>query len=240
VFAGPNGSGKTTIINKFPKKIPLGIYINADDLEKKLIETKSIDLKKYGIVSSTKEIQLFIKQFGVSPFKLKSKVIYKRFSIRRNKLYAHIKPMNSYVAADIAEFIRQKLISIGKSFSFETVFSHPGKLELLKRAKEAGYRVYLYYVATDTPEININRVNIRVAKKGHPVDKETIRSRYYRSLEILFDAIKISNRAYLFDNSGKYYELVAEVTDGKNVNMLNKDIPGWFLKYVYRKIKRRK
>jgi predicted ABC-type ATPase len=34
VFAGPNGSGKTTIINSlhFEKKILFGVYVNADDI----------------------------------------------------------------------------------------------------------------------------------------------------------------------------------------------------------------
>ncbi len=61
VFAGPNGSGKTTIIKNFPKKIPLGIYINADDIEKEVKEKGFLDLKKYGLKSNTSEIRNFIK-----------------------------------------------------------------------------------------------------------------------------------------------------------------------------------
>ena len=33
VFAGPNGSGKTTIINNLKAEIPFGVYVNADDIE---------------------------------------------------------------------------------------------------------------------------------------------------------------------------------------------------------------
>mgnify|MGYP002784252072 CR=1 FL=1 len=36
VFAGPNGSGKSTLISEINKVLPLGIYINADDIESTL------------------------------------------------------------------------------------------------------------------------------------------------------------------------------------------------------------
>ena len=34
VFAGPNGSGKTTIIKSLQQKITFGVYVNADDIER--------------------------------------------------------------------------------------------------------------------------------------------------------------------------------------------------------------
>jgi predicted ABC-type ATPase len=36
VFAGPNGSGKTTIIKTLKERIRFGVYVNADDIEKDL------------------------------------------------------------------------------------------------------------------------------------------------------------------------------------------------------------
>ncbi|MEO6151511.1 MAG: hypothetical protein ABIP28_15175 [Mucilaginibacter sp.] len=42
VFAGPNGSGKSTVIKKiretqvYDNKLDIGIYINADDIAKKI------------------------------------------------------------------------------------------------------------------------------------------------------------------------------------------------------------
>jgi predicted ABC-type ATPase len=38
LFAGPNGSGKTTILERIPKKLNFGYIVNADDIEKALIE----------------------------------------------------------------------------------------------------------------------------------------------------------------------------------------------------------
>ncbi len=40
VFAGPNGSGKTTIIKNLQAEIPFGVYVNADDIESLLKESK--------------------------------------------------------------------------------------------------------------------------------------------------------------------------------------------------------
>ena len=119
--------------------------------------------------------------------------------------------------------------------------SHPGKLKLLEEARERGYRVYFYFVATDNVAINLNRVKVRVKKDGHDVRPEKIKSRYIRSLSLLYDAVRLSNRAYLFDNSGKYYELIAEVTDGKKVEVLDIDnnIPNWFVEYFYLKSKKK-
>jgi predicted ABC-type ATPase len=129
----------------------------------------------------------------------------------------------------------------GKSFSFETVMSHPGKLKLMEEARKSGYKVYFYFVSTDNVAINLNRVEVRVKKEGHYVDPEKIKSRYNRSLSLLYDAVRLSNRAYLFDNSGKYYELIAEVTEGKKVEVLDidKNVPDWFVKYFYLKSKKK-
>lgn len=239
LFAGPNGSGKTTIIKNFPKKIPLGVYVNADDIEKALKESGQIDLSQYKISAKTAELRDYISTSGVSFYKAGKNYTGSDFRIIKDKIrFNKSIPIDSYIAADIAGFIRQGLIAKGISFSFETVLSHPSKIDLLKQARQNSYRIYLYYVATDSPIININRVAIRVAKKGHPVDDKIIEKRYYRSLDILLDVIKLSNRAYLFDNSGKYYELVAEITEGKKVDILDldKDIPEWFMTYVYDKI----
>ena len=58
------------------------------------------------------------------------------------------------------------------SFSFETVFSHPAKIDILRRAFESGYRTYLYFIATETPEINIARIAQRVQRCSKEKDHE--------------------------------------------------------------------
>lgn len=67
-----------------------------------------------------------------------------------------------------------------------------------------------------------------------PSDK--VISRYYRSLDLLFPAIKASNRAYIFDNSGESRLFIAEIGDGNKITILSDTIPTWFQQYVLDKI----
>src|ERR1700687_1183273 len=101
----------------------------------------------------------------------------------------------------IADKRRDECIRAKRSFSFETVMSHPSKIEVLVRAKEAGYTVLLYFVGTDDPQTNIERVALRVALGGHPVPDDKVRDRWLRTMVLLQQAIRSSDRAYIFDNS---------------------------------------
>lgn len=153
-------------------------------------------------------------------------------SVKENVL--HINTLvDSYLAADLAEFIRQQLLLNEVSFTYETVMSHDGKIAFLQNARDKGYRVYLYFVATEDPEINISRVNVRVAQHGHYVASEVIKKRYFKSLELLKEAVKKTNRAYIWDNSGAASVLLAEVTEGIDVRIFDtNNVPNWFVKYL--------
>ena len=56
VFAGPNGSGKSTI-QELLKPEWIGVYINADDIEKQLGRTGTLDLGAHGLVSAPEVLQ---------------------------------------------------------------------------------------------------------------------------------------------------------------------------------------
>jgi len=117
--------------------------------------------------------------------------------------------------------------------------SHRSKVELLAEAQSNGFRTYLYYIATDDPAINISRVQNRVKLGGHSVPVDRIASRYDRSLNLLMDAIRNTNRAYIFDNSGnnQKHTWLAEVTDGKVLELKTSQIPSWFQRAVLNRAK---
>ncbi len=232
VFAGPNGSGKTTIVKSLQSEIPFGVYVNADDIERLLKESKVLIFDSYQLNIEETVLQNFFKASRFSPIKRNQPDLWNELKVNNNILHINTN-IDSYLAADIAEFIRQNLLENSISFTYETVMSHNGKISFLQQARENGYRVYLYFVATEDPEINVNRVNVRVAQHGHNVKPAAIRDRYYKSLNQLKQAVKLTNRAYIFDNSGSASVLVAEITDGVDVNLFDPDkAPNWFSKYL--------
>jgi predicted ABC-type ATPase len=238
IFAGPNGSGKTTIINELSElkdRLPFGVYVNADDIEVSIAQSHLINLSDYKITLTTERVQDFFKKSRFSPVKLKDENLWKNFIVENNRVIINSGlNTNSYVAADLAEMIRQNLLAEdADTFTYETVMSHPSKIEFIRRAKENGYRVYLYYIATEDPDINISRVKVRVSLQGHGVDPETVRARYYKSLGNLKSAVLLTSRAYIFDNSGKISRLIAEITDGIDVKLFDPEMaPNWFRKYL--------
>ena len=103
-----------------------------------------------------------------------------------------------------------------ESFAFETVFSHPSKLELMQCAKESGYWVRLYFMCLQDAELNVDRVDKRVSSGGHSVPADKIKSRYDRSMQLLQQSFNLADEAMVFNNSLENPELIARKTsDGK-------------------------
>jgi predicted ABC-type ATPase len=241
MFAGPNGSGKSTLKTYLPPPL-LGVYLNPDEIERSILKSGFLDLADYGVISSSQAVLSFFEKsslLGDSG----SERAFSRFEFNNGHLTFAGAQENSYLASVLVDFLRQKLMEKKVSVTLETVMSHPGKVELLQAAQHAGYRTYLYYVATDDPAINISRVKNRVSLGGHFVREDKITSRYNRSLELLMPAIRYSNRAYIFDNSRESdtntQTWVAEITDGKILNLKSDKIPGWFKRSVLDKIAER-
>lgn len=231
MFAGPNGSGKSTIKSLISEEL-LGAYVNADELEREIYAHHTIDLSPFGVRPSQAEITSFfqastlLKRAGLGA--PASAIRVRGASLDFGKLAA-----NSYLASVAADFIRRKLLESSASLTFETVMSSPDKVEFLREAQGRGYRTYLYYISTLDPSINVSRVRDRVRMGGHPVPEEKIVSRYYRSLDLLSSAIQVSDRAYIFDNSSKHRIWVAEITDGHQLQLRAPEMPAWFKRYVW-------
>ena len=234
MFAGPNGSGKSTIKAVVESAIGsdlLGVYINPDEIEGAIRHSRVLDLASFRLETNADEI---LGYFRGSPFLAEKGLIDKAASIsfiegRLDFSSVGVGPHLSYLASVAADFIRHKLLESRVSFTFETVMSSRDKVEFLRKAQGCGFRTYLYYVATEDPEINISRVASRVAAGGHPVPPEKIVSRYSRSLDLLLDAVQYSNRAYIFDNSSSDKSVwIAEVTDAAILEFRADSMPYWF------------
>ena len=238
MFAGPNGSGKSVLKSYLPEPL-LGVYLNPDEIEAGIKSSCYADLQSFGIQTTGEEVLLaftgsmFLQEKGFSK-------AAEALSFVEGRLCFPSGLANSYFASVLVDFIRKKLLHARQTFTFETVMSHPGKVDLLQQAQQAGYRTYLYYVATDDPEINVSRVANRVALKGHDVPAEKIIARYYKSLELLIEAIRHTNRAYIFDNStnnaDSSHTWLAEITDGRTLELKTHEVPAWFKHAVLDKI----
>ncbi len=120
-------------------------------------------------------------------------------------IFADIKDINKrnetsmYYTMDLVN----RNIANGNSFCYETVLSHPSKLEIVKSAKEKGFKVVSVLVYTKDPQINVRRVEARAKQGGHDVPKDKIISRYYRSLKYAEELFKLSDECFKFDNSNE-------------------------------------
>ena len=234
VFAGPNGSGKSTIKSAIPSHL-IGIYINPDEIEKAAKESGRLEFSDFQLEAEGDKVLGFIREHRlVRSAGLDEEAAKIGFS--SNGLNFQAVAMNSYFASVLSDFIRNKLLEGQLSFTFETVMSSDDKIAFMLKARESGYRTYLYFVATEDPDININRVKNRVAAGGHPVPTEKIVQRYGRCLILLPAAIAASNRAYIFDNSGADLVLLAEVTDGTDLEFKVDEVPDWFMDAYVEKV----
>lgn len=236
MFAGPNGSGKTTIKEALDPAL-IGIYVNADAIEAEIASTGALRLSPFQVSFETDRVLSFLIDSG---WRDRAQIFtgFDSIQICEDEIqFGEVVP-NSYLAAGCADLIRQELLLTKESFSFETVMSSRDKVLLLGRAQALGYRTYLYFVATADPEINISRVQNRVSAGGHSVPEEKIRARYDRSLGLLWEAIRFTNRAYIFDNSFLQGEhlLVAEITDGSDILIATGEVPQWFQTAVLDKV----
>jgi predicted ABC-type ATPase len=109
--------------------------------------------------------------------------------------------------------------------------SHPSKVAEIKLMAQLGYKTYLYFVCIDKPEVNISRISNRVSHGGHNVPDKKVLERYVRTLELLPSLLPICYRAYLFDNSGKKNQLIAELYKG-DLELKTSNPPQWFIEYV--------
>ena len=132
-------------------------------------------------------------------------------------------------AAQTATGQRYECLSNGTDFVFETVFSSAEKMDFLRKAKDAGFFIRIFYVCTESPLININRIAQRYLNGGHEVPISKTISRYYSSLKNISEAIKIADRVYLYDNSTENAapRLILRTTDGRIAKRYTDDLPEW-------------
>ena len=141
-------------------------------------------------------------------------------------------------AFKFAEYKREETLKNRKNIIVETVNSTTDKFEFYKRCKDSGYEITVVFIATKSAEINCARVKKRVEQGGHDVSLEKIVSRYYKSLDNLFDLSLYSDVLYILDNSED--QVGAKLCIYQDKNGLNTvlPLPSWVNTYFIERLKR--
>ena len=120
-------------------------------------------------------------------------------------------------AAVEAESLREKCLKAREDFTFETVLSTNRNIDLIARAKKAGYFIDCYFVLTVDPAINIGRVKTRVQTGGHDVPLDKIQSRYYKSLKNIPALIALCDRIRIIDNTNEPFMIFIKDSNGREI-----------------------
>lgn len=165
VFAGPNGSGKTSLID---------------------------EIKETGLATVRGVYPL--PAYFINPDQV-AKDLQGDFPSQNARDEA---------AQSAAMRIRAEAIASKLPFAFETVMSHPSRINEMLMLKEQDYRLFLTFITTDDPEKNVARVTLRYetgTTTGHYVAPDKVRERYDRTLALLPRAAEIADAVYIYDNS---------------------------------------
>lgn len=119
----------------------------------------------------------------------------------------------------------QDYLDHGVSFAIETTLASRKTLQTMRKSRLNGFTVDLIYICLDTPERSIVRVQERVLQGGHDVPDSDVRRRYARSLANLPQAIRIADRAILYDNSENAHSKMLELRQGRLVWSAAKPLP---------------
>lgn len=132
-------------------------------------------------------------------------------------------------AALFCERWREDCLVNGKSLIFETVMSAPDKLDFIRRAKQAGYFVRIFFIGTENPTINASRIARRVMKGGHDVPIPKIISRYIKSIANCAEIASDVDRLYVYDNSAENTKAITlfRLRDGQIGKIYVEHIPEW-------------
>ncbi|MDI9879861.1 hypothetical protein [Flectobacillus longus] len=100
VFAGPNGSGKSTITESIRSDFDIGVYLNADDIEKSLRENRCFSFNSL-INWEIEEASFkdFCRGHGLN-IKVSNPDWLEKIHLQDNKLFLDVElNINSYISA---------------------------------------------------------------------------------------------------------------------------------------------
>lgn len=96
----------------------------------------------------------------------------------------------------------RELAESRQSFAFETTLAGRSYAGWLSRLRLVGYEIHLHYFWLTSADLAVMRVAERSKRGGHSIPEPTIRQRYERSLDNLFDLyLPLADLWSIYDNS---------------------------------------
>ena len=121
--------------------------------------------------------------------------------------------MENEEAAKFVDKKRYDSIKAKADLTFETVLSSKYKMDILRKSKDEGYFIKCVFVLTADPELNVARVESRVMQGGHGVDREKVKTRFYKSLANIKELMSLCDILHVYDNTDSPYRIIRKHKD---------------------------
>lgn len=95
----------------------------------------------------------------------------------------------------------------GINFSQETTLSERRTLHTIRQAREADYRIRLYYVGVSSADESLYRIANRVRKGGHNIPEQDVRRRYEKRSADLALVLPYCDEVHFYDNENGFREV---------------------------------
>ena len=113
----------------------------------------------------------------------------------------------------------------GLDFTQETTLSGVRTLKTIRKARELGYFIRLYYIGVNSCNESIERIKNRVRKGGHDIPVTDVERRYNKRFSDLAKILPYCNEVHLIDNENGFAE-VGEYRNGRLI-LYGEKIPEW-------------
>jgi predicted ABC-type ATPase len=149
--------------------------------------------------------------------------------VNADNIAAGISPFNpESVALAAGRIMLQRIEELLKQqvdFAFETTLSTRSYVSMIKKVQQNGYNVTLLYFWLKSPQMAMQRVDLRVSEGGHNIPEDVIVRRYYRGIKNLMKLyIPICDKWLIVDNTSVGPVFVAQGGFPFETNIIKADI----------------
>lgn len=142
-----------------------------------------------------------------------------------DKLTAEQHGGNEYEGGKAAIALIEKALSDGVNFAQETTLAGGYTKKVATAARDAGFRVRMFYIGIDTLQESRKRIQNRVEKGGHDIPEVDTERRFKGRVSSLAKILPLCNEVVFFDNVNGFVE-VAEYRNGEII-LRGKYCPDW-------------